>query len=212
MQIIDIKNWKRRDQYQFFKSYDLPFFNICTTIDVSPILRYSKEKKISFFLLNMHVFHTALLSVNEFLYRIINDDVVKFEHLDIGCTILRDDESFFFAHLKYYKELNKFILESKQTIEEQKNQTQFDFNNQRSDLIYYSTLPWFTFTSIQHAQNNEFKSTVPKVVFGKYTKNIEGEWQIPISVEVHHAIADGLHVGKLIEAYERGIESFTQYL
>ena len=74
----------------------------------------------------------------------------------------------------------------------------FDAQDDRTDLIHYSTLPWISFTSFSHARNWGKEDSVPKIVFGKATER-NGQWLLPVSVEVHHALMDGLHVGRYLE-------------
>ena len=73
-----------------------------------------------------------------------------------------------------------------------------DARDDRSDMIHYSALPWVAFTSFSHARNWRREDSVPKIVFGKYTER-DGHRLMPVSVEVHHALMDGLHVGRFLE-------------
>ena len=70
------------------------------------------------------------------------------------------------------------------------------------DLIRYSVLPWFDFTSISHARNLAAQDSVPKITFGKITE-AGGRCTMPVSIHVHHALADGLHVAQFVEQFER---------
>ncbi|MEO1727250.1 MAG: CatA-like O-acetyltransferase, partial [Bacteroidota bacterium] len=54
------------------------------------------------------------------------------------------------------------------------------------------------FTSISHARSWRTGDSVPKITFGGYRR--EGEHiQMPVSVEVHHGLMDGLHVARFLE-------------
>ncbi|SDK18202.1 Chloramphenicol acetyltransferase [Pedobacter sp. ok626] len=46
-----------------------------------------------------------------------------------------------------------------------------------------------------------FKDSVPKISFGKLTE-INGKREMSVSIHVHHALMDGYHVGKFIEAFQ----------
>ncbi|MBL4844219.1 MAG: hypothetical protein JKY65_01725 [Planctomycetes bacterium] len=35
---------------------------------------------------------------------------------------------------------------------------------------------------------------VPRVTWGRFARQ-EGRWQIPVAVQVHHALVDGRHLG-----------------
>lgn len=74
----------------------------------------------------------------------------------------------------------------------------------RNDLavIHGTTLQWLSFTSLKHPRNgDEGSKGIPKFAFGKmFTEN--NTIKIPFSVEVHHALMDGYHVGKFIALYQ----------
>ena len=42
--ILDLDSWKRRQHYEFFKNYDLPFFNVTADLDVTELRRLCKNE------------------------------------------------------------------------------------------------------------------------------------------------------------------------
>ena len=81
----------------------------------------------------------------------------------------------------------------------------FDVESDRIDLIYYSVIPWISFTSFKHAGRLDNRQTVPRIVFGKIFD--EGnDKKMPLSVEVHHAMMDGFHVGKYFNLFQEKID------
>jgi chloramphenicol O-acetyltransferase type A len=74
----------------------------------------------------------------------------------------------------------------------------------RDDVIYHTSLPWVSFTSFAHARNKGRGESIPRIVFGKFSR--EGDRLLmPFSVEVHHALMDGLHVGRYLSRMEEGL-------
>jgi chloramphenicol O-acetyltransferase type A len=62
-------------------------------------------------------------------------------------------------------------------------------------------LPWLNFTSLSHARAFSFKDCIPKISFGKMTEQ-NGVKTMPVSIHVHHAIADGSDVGLFVEKFQ----------
>ena len=60
-----------------------------------------------------------------------------------------------------------------------------------------SCLPWLSFTSFAQDTYTESEMLFPLIKFGKYFRT-DGKIQIPVSVFVSHAVADGYHTCKLI--------------
>ena len=205
MKEFDIDAWNRKSQYEFFKTYDDPFFNLTTELDVSHLYDFCKKNNLSFFLACLHFAVESANEILEFRLRIIDNKLFEFEHIDIGSTVLNEDNSFSFCYFKKKENLFEFDLSGKEVLKKHTEQTNFDSNKESLNLIYASSLPWISFTSIKHARSIEReKSGIPKFVFGKFheTNNIK---KIPFSIEVHHALIDGYHVAKFLEIFQKKI-------
>jgi chloramphenicol O-acetyltransferase type A len=70
------------------------------------------------------------------------------------------------------------------------------------DLIRFSVLPWFDFTSLSHARNFSAHDSAPQITFGKITE-VGDRFTMPVSIHVHHALADGLHVAQFVDQFEQ---------
>lgn len=60
---------------------------------------------------------------------------------------------------------------------------------------------WIRFTSESHPRNFGLRDSIPKITMGKYY-HAGDRMMIPVSVHVHHALADGLHVGQFFTTLE----------
>lgn len=105
---FNIINWKRKDAYQLFSTYDNPFFNLCSHIDVTSLYRFCKDNDYSF---NLSLLFYSLQSANnieEFKLRIFNGRVVLFDKINGGSTVLHEDETFSFCYFEMTNLLNDF--------------------------------------------------------------------------------------------------------
>ena len=71
-----------------------------------------------------------------------------------------------------------------------------------NNVIHYSSIPWSKFTGLTHARNFKIVDSVPKIVFGK-TFMREGKRIMPISINAHHGLVDGLHAAKHIDLFQK---------
>jgi len=200
---LEIESWNRRRQFEFFKDYDNPFFNICASLDVTRLRDLTRAaKNISFFIAYHFLSIKTANEVEQFRYRLRGERVLVHEHIHAGTTLLLADETFTFVYFDYTEDYEEFQTRAQATVERAKNgHTSLDERADRDDLIYHSVIPWVTFTSISHAREGRGIESVPKIAFGKYRE--EGERiRMPVSVEVHHALMDGLHVGRYFEKLE----------
>jgi chloramphenicol O-acetyltransferase type A len=209
---LDVNTWARRDLFQFFLHFDNPYFNICTSVDVTRLLELLRSRPDVSVTLTYHYF--ALRVGNEiepFRYRLREGQVLIHEVINGGTTVLQPNESFSFAYFDYHEDFEEFITEAQRAVNElQKGESAF---NPRPDdnAIHFTTLPWVSFTSFAHARNWGREDSVPKIAFGKFIKE-NNRIRLPISVEVHHALMDGLHVGRFLTRLEEMLGTPELYL
>jgi len=199
---IDFATWKRKEHYDFFKDFEQPFWGITTTVDCTEAYQYCKENTIPFFIFYLYKSLIAANQVKEFRYRIEGSDVVEYERISGSVTVLREDETFGFANFGFVEDFNLFKKDVSDSVANVKSQEGLKPDFELVSLIHYSVLPLVRFSSFQHAQKLGTKHSVPQIVFGKF-HNADGRMKLPVSVHVHHALCDGIHVGKFIEAFEK---------
>lgn len=209
---LDVKHWGRRDLFKFFLSYDNPYFNICTRLDVTGLLAALHARQDVSVSLAYH--YLALRVANEiepFRYRLREGKVLIHDVINAGTTVLLPNESFSFAYFAYQEDFKKFIVAAQHSVK-QVHEGDGPFSPMESDdRIHFTVLPWISFTSFAHARNLQREDSVPKIAFGKFTNENE-RTLLPISVEVHHALMDGLHVGRFLMRLEEMFKSPEAYL
>jgi len=207
---FDVENWPRKVQYEFFKEYEDPFFNITANIEVTNLYNYCKKHKLSFSLACIYVAINAINKIPEFKLRFKNDKVVSFDLVNIGSTVLNEDTTFSFCDFLYKPSIAEFVENGEKVIENHKKGIRlFDANVNELAIVHCSTIPWISLTGFKHARKGDEKNIgIPKIVFGKWFEENKIK-KIPFSVEVHHALMDGLQVGILYEKMQQYIDELV---
>lgn len=203
--LFDTTTWNRRSTYEFFKNYDDPFFNITATVDVTTLQRRCMEEKGSFFIESLYCSLRAANETEAFRLRLADDRVLLYDTIHAGATVLLTDETFRFCYFDYRPEREQFIAEAQVCIEQAINSPALDPRDEAIDLIHYSVIPWVSFTGFKHARRWIKGDSVPKIVFGKYFASGD-RLLMPVSVEVHHALMDGLHAGRFFGRFQQVLE------
>ncbi len=209
---LDVTTWSRRDLFEFFIGFDKPYFNICTTVDVTRLLEFLVQRPGTSVTLAYHYF--ALRAANEiepFRYRLRNGKVLVHDVIHGGTTVLQPNESFTFAYFKFDEDFGKFMVEAQRSVDIVKQGGSAFDPRPADDAIHFTALPWVSFTSFSHARNWKTEDSVPKIAFGKFVNETE-RVLLPISVEVHHALVDGLHVGRFINRLEEALANPETYI
>jgi chloramphenicol O-acetyltransferase type A len=202
---LDLENWPRRELFEFFVEYTNPYFNVCTHVDVTKLVELVRKRPGLRFSIAIHYF--ALRIANEiepFRYRLKDGKVFVYDVINGGTTVLLPNETFSYAYFDYDRDFEKFVSGMGKAVDDLRNGDGALKPTMRDDLIYHTTLPWFSFTSFAHARNQGRGESIPRLVFGKYTRE-EERLMLPISVEVHHALVDGLHVGQFLTRLEEAL-------
>lgn len=201
---VDLETWNRKETFEFFKDYEDPFFNVTVTVDVTRLHTLCAAYELSFAAALLFYSQKSANSIREFRIRLLDGKPVEFERVEATQTILQDDESFSFCYLGHNRDLTEFCNGAVRAVDEYKALRTFDVETGRLDLIYYSVIPWISFTSFKHASKLNSEQTIPRIVFGKYFE-ADPHILMPVSVEVNHRIMDGIHVGKFLEKFQKNM-------
>lgn len=198
---IDIANWKRREHFEVFQSFDEPLFGIVVKLECTNARKVAATKGYRFSLYYLYLSLKAINEIEEFRYRIEGDKVVCYDKVGAGATIFRENETYGCGYFPYYEDVAVFMKEALTETERVKAEFGLKFPDPGPEVIHYSTLPWLDFTAVNHARKFSASRSIPKITFGKITKENERMW-LPVDIHVNHALMDGFHVGKFVERFQ----------
>ena len=195
MRQIDMRTWPRREHFKVFSAFDYPHFSLCANVDLTAFYAYVKQRGISFTVAIVYVLARAANAIPEFRYRIRPGKVVEHEIVHPSATILTDDDLFSFCTFDYIENFSEFAAKAAERISYVKDNPTLKDGLEQDDLLYMTAIPWVSFTSFMHPLHFHPVDSVPRFAWGKFFK--DGEFlKMPLSVQGHHALMDGLHAGK----------------
>jgi chloramphenicol O-acetyltransferase type A len=199
--LIDLKNWKRRDHYEWFRKYAQPFFSVTVDVDVTSVWSASRKRGApSFFLSSVFYMLKAANDVEAFRLRLRARGVWRHDRVAVGPTIMRTDDTFGFVRLEPAASLAAFTARGKAAIAEAASRNVLAPSKQATDdIVFHSVLPWLRFTSFTNALSGGDDS-IPRIVFGRCVRNGR-RMKMPVAVEVHHALVDGLDVARFFDRF-----------
>lgn len=199
--LIDIEKWDRKEHFLFFSKFDEPFFGVVVKVDCTKAYQLAKQKNTSFFLYYLYRALKAANEIENFGYRIIEDQVYQFQQVNASPTINRPNGTFGFAYLDYCTHEAKFHENALQEIEKVRQTNSLLPSGAAENVLHISAIPWIDFSSISHARNFSHPDSCPKISFGKMTEE-NGVKSMPVSIHVHHGLMDGYHVGLFIDKFQ----------
>jgi chloramphenicol O-acetyltransferase type A len=204
-QKLNLETWVRKEHFHLFKQFDEPFYGVTVRIDCTKAYLFAKEKEASFFLYTMHRALAAANALEPFKLRIEDDEVYIYDQIDAGSTIGRSNGTFGFGYIPYASQFDQFIITANKEVESVQSSNDL-IRSKVNNIIRFSSLPWIDFTSISHASTFGSQNSCPRISFGKMTQQ-DGKRSMPVSIHVHHALIDGLHVGQYIDLFQELMDS-----
>ena len=219
-QYLDTITWARRDAFEFFRGFDKPYFNVCVRLDVAPLKVLVDAHGPGLLWRAYH--YLALRLANQFepfRLRIEGGRVRIHERVGGSSTVLRNDGSFAFADLDMHAKDDAAVLDfesfaaqaSASVAASRSRLLPFEPRLDDPQRIHFTTLPWLHFTSFSHARNWGREDSIPKLAFGRIETDGARAW-LPLSVDVHHALMDGLHVGQFVQGFEAALRDPAAWL
>ncbi len=201
-QKLDLTTWNRKEHFLFFKQMEEPFYGITTSIDCTKAYAKAKELGVTFFSYYLHKTLSAVNAIENFRYRIIEDEVYVFDVIDASATVMREDTTFGFSYMPYVENPIDFAQIVQTEIERIQSTTGVFTREYPENLIHFSALPWINFSSLSHARSFTWPDSCPKISYGKLLDE-NGIKSMPISIHVHHGLVDGYHVGLFLDALQQ---------
>lgn len=204
MKIIDLENWNRKEHFEFFSQMKSPYFGFTTEVECTKAYDDAKEKRVSFFAYYLHKSMAAVNSVDELKLRMVDNQIILFDEVHGGSTIGRADGTFGFSFFHYSENFEIFNEGLQKEIKSVQNSTGLGISNDVLPInhIRHTTIPWNSFSALLHPTNFDPKECIPKITFGKFNIR-DGKKYLPVSIEAHHGLADGLHLAKYVEEFQR---------
>lgn len=199
---VDVETWERKELFEFFSGFSEPFWGITVNVDVTVAYRKAKEKKFSFFLYYLYQSLRAANHTKEFHYRIEDGLPVYYSVINGSSTVDRSNGTFGFSYFEFKETFAEFSVLAKAEIARVQSTTKLMPEKVDNSLIHYSSVPWFSFTSVSHARHFGFADSCPKITFGKVFEQ-DSKLLMPVAIHGHHALMDGFHAGKFLDIFQR---------
>ena len=202
MREIIFKNPHRKKHFEFFNSMNHPHFNITANVDITHLLPFLRKNKLPITSSMVYLLSRVANDIPEFRWRIRAGKVFEHETIQPSFTVFTEAADVFsFCTVEYEKNAESFIQRAFEKSEKMKTDPSFEDEHGRDDFLFLSSIPWVSFTAFEHAMHSSPSDSVPRMTWGKFFEMNE-KMMMPLSIQVHHAVVDGRHVGKFFQKIE----------
>lgn len=215
MQTIDLATWPRRKHFEIFNAFDYPHFGLCANVDVKVLHTLVKERHVSFTVAVVYVFARAANAIPEFRYRIRyqGNEAQVVEHAVIhpSATVMADNGLFSFCGFVYREAFSEFAALADERIALIRANPILEDEPGQDDLLFMTSIPWVSFTGLQHPIHMHPTDSVPRIAWGKFFPEND-RLKMPLAVQAHHALMDGFHVGQYFMLVQELLDQPSEWL
>jgi chloramphenicol O-acetyltransferase type A len=198
MRQINLKTWPRREHFKIFSTFDYPHFNMCANVDLTTFYPFVKQRDLSFTIATVYVLARTANEIPEFRYRIRGENVIEHEVVRPSTTFLTNEDLFSFCTFDYIEDFSSFEARATEQIAYLKGHSTLKDEPGQDDLLFMTAIPWVSFTSFMHPLDLSPADSVPRFAWGKFFQ--DGViFRMPLNVQAHHALMDGIHMGRYYE-------------
>ncbi len=206
---IPLADWPRRETLALFRRFQKPQYSVTARVDVTRILgRRADDEGFSGYLACIHAIGEALHAVPELACRIRGETVVRHDRVILSPTLQFGDGRLGFTYLDWQEDFAAFATQARSVIEDTLAGGALKPGVDGDDgVAFLSCQPWLDFTAFDNPVFDRDDS-VPRVCWGKYTPEVTGRWTMAVAMQVHHGLADGVHVAQFFRAMQAAADRF----
>jgi chloramphenicol O-acetyltransferase len=209
MRVIELESWPRKEHFRLYSGFEFPHVNICVQLDISELWVKRALSGASPTVTLVYTITKAANRVPELRQRIRGEQVVEHEVVHPLITVLGDNDLFGVVTLTYDEDFAVFAPKAAESLAKAKqgaSLSEFPHDQEgkfaRDDLLSMTILPWLAFTGFAISRKPR-EDTIPLLAFGK-VQAVGDRYLLPFFANFHHALADGLHVARLVKYIEEG--------
>lgn len=212
--IVDIS--ERKSHFDYFMSLSNPHAEITVDVDMSKVVRFCAKNGYPFFLTCLHIFAKAAGNVPELRRRIhilSNDEgdnnisryeVREYETAPTSHTESSSENTYCYCTIHHDMPFSEYITKAKIAQMNARNKNSIEEDNDSEGYLFASCLPWFHYKALSNPTNGAI-DTNPRISWGKYDEDYKGRLMMPVTLTVHHALVDGIHIAKFYDNIQKTI-------
>lgn len=202
-QTINIEEWNRKEHFNAYRDAIKCGFSLTVKLDITQVIPFVKETGFKFYPVMIYLLSQAVNQHPAFKMSMKEGELILWDRVDPVYTVLHQDtETFSALSVPYSDSFIDFIDSYNQVLQKNENNRSFFPEQAPQNHFNISALPWIHFESFNLNIADFTDYFAPSFTFGKY--QTEGsKILMPLAIQVHHAVCDGIHVAKLIDTLQQ---------
>ncbi|MDR1002600.1 MAG: chloramphenicol acetyltransferase [Oscillospiraceae bacterium] len=200
---INFDTWSRTAIFRHFIDDVRCVISVTADIDVTNFVHWNKNRGLRFFPSFLYVVSKAVNKRSEFRFGYDeNGEVVVWDSVNPSYADFRGDDGGFASLVSNYSpDFEAFYRTVTQDMDRYKDKHGFEVEFDRRNVFDVSCLPWLHYKSVDMHVFDNGTWLAPVITWGKYEEK-SGRILMPLSMQIHHAVADGFHIARFFADVE----------
>lgn len=204
---IDMNTYERKAHFDYFRSLAYPYVGVTADVDVTDLRAFCGKNRLSFYVTFMHAACLAADRVPQLRQRIRDGEVIEYDECPSSHTELKDDGTYCYCTLHHHMPFAQYLKEAEKARAACRTKG-IEEDEDAESMYFISTLPLVRYSAlIQPAAGGDESN--PRITWGMYQPDSEGRFFMPVTILLHHALADGLHIGLFYGNLNEEMERIT---
>lgn len=211
-ELIDQDNWPRKECFEHFTKYAGCSYSVTVDVDITSFYKFIRKNNYRIYPSFTWAVSKCLNSQKEF--RMGYDDKGNpgyYDYISPCYSVLNDQTKVMSDLCTDYKEsFKEFYHNMTLSLDSYKKDTSYT-TEFCPNFFIISCLPWFTYSAFNVNNETSQPFLFPMVTWGKFYQKEDKEY-MPVTIQIHHAAADGYHCSLFYSELQKIMNNPEQYL
>ena len=200
---VDPKTTSRAQVFELWMNAPNPMVTFFKTLDVSPLVRLSRRRKLKFNMLLCWCVGKAASEVKEFFLLPVGGELLKYDSLAVNTIVKNKTGEVSSCDVPFSEDIRKFNRDYLELTSEVAQSCQ-NHDLSQSMVIGTSAIIDTEIDGTVGMNSGIFNN--PFMIWGKYRRRFF-RTTLTVSFQFHHTQMDGAHAGRFLELLQRNIRS-----
>lgn len=206
---VNLNEWSRGNLFKSYIDNMRIVMSLTVDIDVTKLITFVKKNDLKFYPTMIWIVSKIVNAHEEFKYGWDkNGNLIKWNFVSPSYVDFHEEDGNFTKLLTVFSdELFEFHNRFMDDKEINKSKRAF-VENQHNNFFDVSCLPWIKYRHFDIHVFDEGLFLAPVITWGKYEIE-QGKYSMPLSMNIHHAVADGFHLSRFFIEVQEFINSLN---
>ncbi len=211
--VIDRETYYRKGVFRHFSEDCKCSTSMTARIDVTELIRRSKETGTKFYLNFLYILSKVLNSRDDYRmgYLWQTDELICYDTIHPTQYVFHEDtETCSPVYTLYDEDYSVFYRNAENDLEQAKKTREYGLDAaNHPNWFDASYISWLSYDSLNIELPDGYLFFAPIVNWGRYREE-NGRYLMPVSVRMNHAIADGYLLANVFRLLQKEIDSFVR--